>query len=124
MFIKAILAAMALAMAANVDPGKAVEKLLVNSTRPRCQPRAARSLQAADRIVTRLEKCRLEWAMEGVGGVLLLCQSENHRAVIVVSRFIHSLSLGVRLQDLLGGAEQEVRNTHLTHERAVGLMLE
>ena len=59
-FIPAIMAAMALATAAEVGPGKAVEKLQVISTSLRCRPKAARSLEAANRIVTRLGKRRLE----------------------------------------------------------------
>lgn len=94
MFIPSILATMALAMVAEVGPGKAVEKLQVIPTSPRCLPRAARSLQAANRIVTRLGKRRLKWVMVGLEGGLLSCQLENLFVVIVVSPFLHSSYFG------------------------------
>ena len=94
MFIPAILAAMALAMVAEVGPGEVVEKLQGVSTSPRCRPRVATSLQAANRIVTRLEKRRLVLVMEGREGVLLLCQFENRGVVIVGSPFLHSHFFG------------------------------
>ena len=93
MFIPAILAATALAMVAEVGPGKAVEKLQVIPTSPRCRPKPARNLQAANRIVTRLEKRRPEGAMEEVEGVLLLCRLDE-RVVVIVSLFSNSSHFG------------------------------
>ena len=125
MFIPAILATTALAMVAEVGPGKAVEKLQVTPTGPRFLPRAARSLQAANRIVTRLGKRRLKWVIAGVEGVLLSCQLENHFVVIVVSPFLHSSYFGVGRQYLGStyGVEQEVGNAYLTFERVITLDL-
>ena len=75
-------------MVAKVGPEKAVEELQVIATSPRCRPRAARSLQAANRTATRLGKRRQEWVMEGVEGVLLLCRFENHAVVISILTFL------------------------------------
>ena len=99
-FIPALIAAMPLAMVAKVGPEKAVEKLQVIATSPRCRPRAARSLQAANRMVTRLGKRRQEWVMEGVEGVLLLCRSEKYAVVTVVSPFLHSSCFGCQARGL------------------------
>ena len=76
--IPAILAALALAAVDEVGPGKAVEKLQVISTSPRCRPKPARNLQAANHMVARLEERRPEGPMEGAEGVLLLCRLDKH----------------------------------------------